>query len=146
MLFYSCFHRDRTFFLFVVMFLVFGCRATVGAEIFTYIDQDGNFIQLRALDYATEAHIQDNPAIVVYHPDDGPAYVNIGWCGFIGLVTGMNEEQVHLALRRLYELDLVAYRPFSRHASDGFHQVLSLPPDGPPALEDLLASVVGVIS
>jgi hypothetical protein len=54
----------------------------------------GRFIQLRALDYATEAHIQDNPAIVVYHPRRGPAYVNVGWCGFIGMVTGMNAERV----------------------------------------------------
>ncbi|MGQ9731193.1 MAG: C45 family autoproteolytic acyltransferase/hydrolase [Candidatus Zipacnadales bacterium] len=56
--------------------------------------QEGNFIQLRALDYATGAHIQDNPAIIVYHPKDGPAYVNIGWCGFIGMVTGMNAQQI----------------------------------------------------
>jgi len=55
---------------------------------------EGNFIQLRALDYATEAHIQDNPAIIVYHPEDGPTYVNVGWCGFIGMVTGMNAEGV----------------------------------------------------
>jgi hypothetical protein len=55
---------------------------------------DKHFIQLRALDYATEAHIQDNPAIVVYHPTKGPAYVNIGWCGFIGMVTGMNEKRI----------------------------------------------------
>ena len=54
----------------------------------------GHFVQLRALDYATEAHIQDNPAIVVYHPNEGPAYVNVGWCGFIGMVTGMNAERI----------------------------------------------------
>lgn len=56
--------------------------------------QDGHFIQLRALDYATEAHIQDHPAILVYHPQDGPAYVNVGWCGFVGMVTGMNERGI----------------------------------------------------
>jgi hypothetical protein len=56
--------------------------------------KDGHFIQLRALDYATEAHIQDNPAIIVYHPKKGPAYVNVGWCGFIGMVTGMNARHV----------------------------------------------------
>jgi isopenicillin-N N-acyltransferase-like protein len=56
--------------------------------------KDGHLIQLRALDYATEAHIQDNPAIVVYHPADGPAYVNVGWCGFIGMVTGMNARKI----------------------------------------------------
>ncbi|MBM3475798.1 MAG: hypothetical protein FJX75_21230 [Armatimonadetes bacterium] len=56
--------------------------------------KDGHFIQLRALDYATEAHIQDNPAIVVYHPKKGPAYVNVGWCGFIGMITGMNARHI----------------------------------------------------
>jgi len=56
--------------------------------------KDGHFIQLRALDYATEAHIQDNPALVVYHPKKGPAYVNVGWCGFIGMVTGMNARRI----------------------------------------------------
>jgi len=56
--------------------------------------KDAHFIQLRALDYATEAHIQDNPAIIVYHPRKGPAYVNVGWCGFIGMVTGMNARRI----------------------------------------------------
>lgn len=45
---------------------------------------------------------------------------------------GVGEDALWLALRRLEALDLIAYRPFSRHASDGFHQVLSLPPYGPP--------------
>ncbi len=53
-----------------------------------------HFLQLRALDYATAAHIQDNPAIIVYHPKRGPAYVNIGWCGFVGMITGMNEKRL----------------------------------------------------
>jgi isopenicillin-N N-acyltransferase-like protein len=56
-----------------------------------------HFIQLRALDYATEAHIQDNPAIIVYHPRRGPAYVNIGWCGFIGMISGMNEKHLSMS-------------------------------------------------
>jgi hypothetical protein len=56
--------------------------------------EGGRFIQLRALDYATEAGIQEHPAIVVYHPDDGPVYVNVGWCGFLGVVTGMNSRRV----------------------------------------------------
>ena len=44
----------------------------------------------------------------------------------------MGDDALWLALRRLYALGLVAYRPFSQHASEGFHQVLSLPPQGPP--------------
>jgi hypothetical protein len=43
----------------------------------------------------------------------------------------INEDALRIALKRLYNLDMVAYCPFSRHASDGFHQVLSLPPHGP---------------
>ena len=50
----------------------------------------------------------------------------------IRLALGISEDALWLALRRLDALDLVAYRPFGRHASDGFHQVLSLPPHGPP--------------
>ena len=44
----------------------------------------------------------------------------------------IHEHHLHQALHNLYDLDLVAYKPFSRYASDGFHQVLSLPQDGPP--------------
>jgi len=46
----------------------------------------------------------------------------------------IGEDEVFVALRRLCELDLVAYRPFNRHASEGFHQVLELPPGGPPSV------------
>lgn len=45
---------------------------------------------------------------------------------------GISEDAAWQALRRLYTLDLVAYRPFAQNASDGFHQVLSLPTQGPP--------------
>jgi len=44
----------------------------------------------------------------------------------------IDEHALRQALYKLYDLDLVAYKPFSQHASDGFHQVLSLPTDGPP--------------
>ncbi len=46
-------------------------------------------------------------------------------------ILGISEEQLWFALRRLKELDLIAYQPFHRNASEGFHQVLSLPPNGP---------------
>ena len=44
----------------------------------------------------------------------------------------IHEHALHQALYNLYNLDLVAYKPFSRYASDGFRQVLSLPQGGPP--------------
>jgi len=46
----------------------------------------------------------------------------------------IDEHNLRQALYALYERDLIAYKPFSKHASDGFHQVLSLPPNGPPIL------------
>jgi hypothetical protein len=43
----------------------------------------------------------------------------------------IHEPALRKALYNLYDLDLVAYKPFSRYASDGFYQVLSLPQAGP---------------
>lgn len=54
---------------------------------------------------------------------------------------GLDDPELSADLARLRELDLVAYQPFRRGAADGFHQVLSLPTDGPPPLipVDMLA-------
>jgi hypothetical protein len=52
--------------------------------------------------------------------------------GRIGRELGLDDGEVASALARLIELDLVAYRPFRDGAADGFHQVLSLPEQGPP--------------
>lgn len=54
---------------------------------------------------------------------------------------GLHVEDVDRARVRLIERDLVAYRPFGPHASDGFHQVLSVPPGGP--CEPELSGVLG---
>lgn len=50
----------------------------------------------------------------------------------IGHELGLSDTNVRVALHRLIELDLVAYRPFHVHAVDGFHQVVALPEGGPP--------------
>jgi len=44
----------------------------------------------------------------------------------------LDERAVWRSLKRLEQLDLVAYQPFSKHDSEGFRQVLSLPGGGPP--------------
>lgn len=51
----------------------------------------------------------------------------------IGRALGLDDQEVARALARLRELDLVAFAPFSPHAVDGFHQVLTVPAGGPPA-------------
>ena len=48
----------------------------------------------------------------------------------------LREEETRRALARLCELDLVAYLPFGRYDSEGFRQVLSLPPSGPALSSD----------
>jgi hypothetical protein len=58
---------------------------------------DGNLYQLRVLDYLMELGIQDHPTITVYQPNEGNAFVSIGWAGFIGVVSGMNDEGIALS-------------------------------------------------
>jgi isopenicillin-N N-acyltransferase-like protein len=59
--------------------------------------QDGNLYQLRVLDYITELGIQEHPTITVYQPDEGNPFVNIGWAGFIGVISGMNKEGIAIS-------------------------------------------------
>ena len=56
--------------------------------------KDHDLYQIRALDYAMNAHFQDHPALIVYKPDSANAFVNVGWLGFIGVVSGMNARQL----------------------------------------------------
>lgn len=49
-----------------------------------------DLVQIRALDYNTRAGIQTYPALIVYRPTKGVPFVNVGWLGHCGLVTGMN--------------------------------------------------------
>jgi len=52
--------------------------------------RDGRLLQLRALDYETKAGIQRCPVLTIYHPGQGHPFVNIGWAGVIGAVTGVS--------------------------------------------------------
>lgn len=56
--------------------------------------RDGHFIQIRALDFATEAAIQNHPQITVAFPAGGEPYINVGWTGFVGMVTGVNSRGI----------------------------------------------------
>lgn len=62
---------------------------------------DGHLHQIRALDYEMNAGIQEAPALIVYEPEGYNAFVNVGWLGFIGCVSGMNAE--HIALSEIGE-------------------------------------------
>lgn len=56
--------------------------------------KDGHLYQIRALDYATEAHIQDHPAIILCLPEGRNPVAIIGWTGFIGAVSGISAERI----------------------------------------------------
>jgi len=58
---------------------------------------DGHVYQIRALDYATEAGIQTAPCITVSKPNDGHIFANVGWVGMLGVVSGLNAEQIAMS-------------------------------------------------
>ena len=53
----------------------------------------------------------------------------------------LSEDETRRALARLCELDLIAYTPFSRHDSEGFRQVLSLPASKALSSNDAIADL-----
>jgi len=56
-------------------------------------------LQLRALDWDMDGPFRDYPSITVYHPNKGKgyAYANVGMQGFIGGLTGMNENRLAIS-------------------------------------------------
>ncbi|HIH97248.1 MAG TPA: hypothetical protein HA348_07240 [Thermoplasmata archaeon] len=59
--------------------------------------EDGNLYQLRILDYIIGLGIQDYPVITVYQPNEGNSFVNIGWAGFTGVISGMNDKGIAIS-------------------------------------------------
>jgi len=56
-------------------------------------------LQLRALDWDMSGPFRDFPSITVYHPNPGKGYAfaNVGMFGFIGGLTGMNENRLAIS-------------------------------------------------
>ena len=65
-----------------------------GFALFGRATMDGRLWHGRILDYMTEAGLQDYTLLVVAKPDGHNAFVNVGYVGFIGSVTGMNDQHV----------------------------------------------------
>ncbi|HOX37130.1 MAG TPA: C45 family autoproteolytic acyltransferase/hydrolase [Candidatus Brocadiia bacterium] len=55
---------------------------------------DGKLYHGRVLDYMTEVGLQFRSAVMVCKPEGYHGFVNVGYCGFTGSVTGMNEKQI----------------------------------------------------
>jgi len=56
-------------------------------------------IQLRALDWSVDGPFIDWPQVTVYHPSnpDENAFANVGFPGWIGLMTGMNDQKMGIS-------------------------------------------------
>ena len=59
--------------------------------------KDGRLYQIRALDYATEAGIQNYPVIFVYKPEGKKPFVIVGWAGLLGCITGISGRGIALS-------------------------------------------------
>jgi len=65
-----------------------------GFAVFGAATQGGVLLHGRVLDYMTEIGLQYDAVVFVIEPYRGNAFVNIGYAGFIGSVSGMNDKQV----------------------------------------------------
>lgn len=55
---------------------------------------NGEMYHLRVLDWARYFHLQNWPVVLVHRPETGHASATFSYSGFIGAVTGMNEQQL----------------------------------------------------
>ena len=56
----------------------------------------GRIFHGRILDYMKGIGLERNAVVTVHQPDEGHAWVNIGYAGFVGTVTAMNEKQISI--------------------------------------------------
>jgi len=59
--------------------------------------QDGRLIQIRNLDWSIRSNVQKYAALMVHHPEGYEPFVNIGWLGFIGVISGISQEGISVS-------------------------------------------------
>jgi isopenicillin-N N-acyltransferase-like protein len=58
----------------------------------------GHTFQLRSLDFDTDGPFKEYPQVTVYHPTDGGhPFMNMGWPGTVGLLTGLSSSQIGIS-------------------------------------------------
>ncbi|HJP03182.1 MAG TPA: C45 family autoproteolytic acyltransferase/hydrolase [Planctomycetota bacterium] len=67
-----------------------------GFALFGEATADGTLYHGRVLDYLRGVGLEQNAVVMVIRPDEGHAWVNVGYAGFTGTVTAMNERQIGL--------------------------------------------------
>lgn len=59
--------------------------------------QGGRLIQVRNLDWSIQSDVQKYTAVFVHRPREGHPFVSVGWFGFIGVISGINEGGISVA-------------------------------------------------
>jgi hypothetical protein len=67
-----------------------------GFSMYGKATKDGHMFHGRVLDYLKGVGLEQNAVVMVYQPDYGNAWVNLGYAGFIGSVTAMNDKGISI--------------------------------------------------
>ena len=67
-----------------------------GFSVMNSATKDGTLYHGRVLDYAIDWRLQEHAVLIVAEPAGGIPFVNVGFAGFIGSVTGMNARHVSI--------------------------------------------------
>jgi len=70
--------------------------ACSGLAVWGRATSGGRLIHTRNLDWTIEVGIQRYATVCVVRPAGKHAFVNVGWAGFIGALTGMNDRQISI--------------------------------------------------
>jgi hypothetical protein len=65
-----------------------------GFALFGKATKNGHLYHGRILDYMRGMGLEQSAVVMVLQPDKGNAWVNVGYAGFIGSVTAMNEKHI----------------------------------------------------
>jgi outer membrane lipoprotein-sorting protein len=65
-----------------------------GFALFGKATEGGQMYHGRILDYLRGLGLEQNAIVMIFQPDRGNAWVNVGYAGFIGSVTAMNEKHI----------------------------------------------------
>jgi isopenicillin-N N-acyltransferase-like protein len=65
-----------------------------GFALLKNVTAEGKLYHGRILDYGVNQRFQDHAVLVIQEPQGKVPFVNVGYAGFIGSVTGMNREQI----------------------------------------------------
>ncbi len=65
-----------------------------GFALFGKATADGSLYHGRILDYIIDMGLQDHAVVFMVHPKDANSFMNVGFAGQIGSVTGMNDQHI----------------------------------------------------